>query len=154
MANRALQHAHEPVPQFSEPKKAPAKKKRSKSRVKSRAKLFLYIIISFTMGFLVVSRYVAVDESGRELRAARNELAAIESRNQQLQMQIDREIAEIDVYLIATEEFGMRRLENHQTFNININTANFGERISQLQRDGRILQGVPGILVNAIQTLR
>ena len=161
-ASRAYQnHAYETLPEVAATTartKAPAARKsfpRKKAK-KSHAKLFLYIIAAFAIGFLVVSRYVAVEESGRELRAARNELTEIESRNEHLQRQIDRGIDLSEVERIAIEEFGMRRLERHQMFYININSNNFGEKIdgnTQSDRDG-ILQGVPGILINAIETLR
>ena len=154
---QAYRHTDElvSIPEYT-PGTAARRKKKSITKRKSRAKLILYILMSFAIGSLLVGRYVVVEETGRELRNARIELNMIESRNQQLQLQINRAIDLVEVERIAIEEFGMRRVERHQMFFIDMNTANFGERISQNEEpaDRRILSGVPGILINAIETLR
>ena len=155
-ANRALRHAHEPIPRLERASsQAPAKKPRKKGN--SRGKLFLYIVISFVIGFFLVSRYVEIQDTGAELRIAREELARVENINQQLQLQIDRSMDLAAIEQIAIEQFGMRRVERHQIFYIDMNTGNFGERIYQSNNrvpvEEGILHGVPGILIRAIETL-
>ena len=155
-ANRALRHVHEPIPRLEhDAHRIPAKKPKKKGI--SRGKLFLYIVISFAIGFFLVSRHVEVHDTGAELRVAREELARIENINQQLQLQIDRSMDLAAIEQIAVEQFGMRRVERHQIFYIDINTANFGERIYQSNNrvpvEEGVLHGVPGILIRAIETL-
>jgi len=154
--NRALRHAHEPSPRLEHTSsQTPAKKPKKKGT--SRGKLFLYIVISFAIGFFLVSRHVEIQDTGVELRVAREELARVENINQQLQLQIDRSMDLAAIEQTAIEQFGMRRVERHQMFYIDMNTTNFGERIYQSNNrvsveDG-ILHGVPGILIRAIETL-
>ena len=154
------QHAY-PQPSTQQPVRTTrqnSKKKKSSVRTKSRGKLFLCIITLFAAGFLLVSRHNMVHQTGRELQNARAELHAIESQNQHLQRQIDRSIDLMALEALATEEFGMRRIERHQMFFIDMNTTNFGERISQnrdrVPIEEGILHGVPGILIMALETLR
>jgi len=151
------QHAYEyiPQPEQSEPKVI-TRRKQSKARAGERARLFLIILLMFAAGSLLIGRDVMIDDGTRRLAAARAELASIESRNQQLQAQIDRSLDAAEIDRIAVEQFGMRRAEPHQMIRINMNNANFGERISQGRNSNndRILQGVPGVLINAIERIR
>ena len=154
---RAYERAYQPVTQPQEQIKSPAKSKKTKSKGTSRAKLFLYIVISFAIGFFLVSRHVEIQDTGRELVRAREELARIENINQQLQLQIDRSLDLAAIEEIAVGQFGMRRIERHQIFYIDMNTTNFGERIAQDRNrvpvEEGVLYGVPGILIRAIEVL-
>jgi len=153
------QHAYEyeyaPQSEWNEPNVA-TRRKKSKAKTGARVRLFFVVLLMFAAGSLLVGRYGVIDDRTRELAAARAELASIESRNQQLQAQIDRSLDVAEIDRIAVEQFGMRRAEPHQIIRINMNNANFGERVSQGGNSGggRVLHGVPGILINAIEGIR
>ena len=135
-----------------------ASRKKTKKRQKSRARLFLYIVLSFLVGFLLVSRYVIMYETANQLQETKNELGRVETNNQQLRLQIDRAVDLRALEEISVQRFGMTRPERYQLFYIDMNTSNFGERVSSTKDivpiEEVVLYGVPGILIKAIETLR
>jgi len=154
MPNRTYDYAHDFGQEFNNAPRRPVRRK--KSKYKARAKMFLYIIIAFAVGFLVVSRFNQVSDTRRELQAAIVERDETHALNHHLQSQIDRSVDLDVVRQRAVEEFGMRPIETHQLFRVDISAPNFGERIhrGQPESGATILHGAPGILINAIETLR
>jgi len=136
-----------------------AVKKKVNPRTKIHRKVFLWTLLFTGAALFLLSLHAEVDDTRRELRNITAELHAIETANEHLQRQIDRSINLSELEQYAISELGMRRVEAHQIFNIDMNTSdNVGEIISHrgdtVPLEEGVLYGVPGVLIRAFETLR
>ena len=106
------------------------KKNKKKLKNKSHAKWLLYIAVTFVLGFWLVGRYVAMYETGNAAQKAKAEFSQIQTKNEQLKLQIDKAVDLKVLETIATDRLGMIRPERYQLFYIDMNTVDFGEKIS------------------------
>jgi len=118
----------------------------------------LYTAAVFAVGFLLVSRGITVYETGISAQRARAEHAAIQTKNEQIKLQIDRAVDLKVLEGVAAGRLGMTRPERYQLFYIDMNTNDFGEKIVRKKDavpiEEGILYGVPGVLIKAIETLK
>jgi len=155
MAQRAYKHTYE----YSAPAPRQSVKKKANPRAKVHRQVFLWTLVLTAAALFLLSRHAELDNTRRELRNITAELNTIENTNQHLQRQIDRSINLPELRMRAIEEFGMREIEPHQVFDIDMNiTGNVGEIISRrldtVPIEQGILYGIPGVLIRTIETLR
>ncbi len=126
---RKLQPEYEPIIK-KYPKKTKAKKSKvktlkkqkiqSKRKIKIQIKIIGYLIIIFTILFAISYRNALIDKNFLEVKDLRNNLAAIQKENEQLEVSIENSLNLQTIEQSAKEMLGMQKLNNKQTIYINL----------------------------------
>ena len=101
------------------------------TRKKTHSVKFSGIAIVAVFAFLVLCRGVMITDKSADLDRKRNELNALITSNEKLQVEIDRSLDLDKVEAIATTELGMRRAEKYQTVYVDLEQTDFVEKTAK-----------------------
>ncbi len=98
---------------------------------KSHSVKFSSIAIVVLFAFLVLCRGVMITDKSAGIDKKRNELNALITSNEKLQVEIDRSLDLDKVEAIAIGELGMRRAEKYQTVYVDLEQTDFVEKTAK-----------------------
>lgn len=138
-----------------------AKREASKSREKKTAArrwTFLKIGICFAIAFVIVGRYVAINEANSRISELKKEYNSIVAVNQDLQAKIDKSIDLKKLQTVASEKFGMVRPERYQLFYVDMQLGDYAENVAKEKADDVkekvAVMGVPGTIISAMKMFK
>ena len=107
------------VPKRKTQKKQPIQRKISKKKQKElrkkKAKTIMYVLIAFSIVFLLSSRNAKIDENFAKVSALKNDLETIEKENAQLEVSIESSSNLANIEQQAKSLLGMQKLTSKQT---------------------------------------
>lgn len=109
------------------PKQAPKPKTKAKRKMKSQAKVVLYIGVVFAVLFAISYRNSLINEDFSKIKSLKNDLAAIQKENGQLQVSIENSLNLQNVEQSAKELLGMQKLNSTQAVYINLPKQDYVE---------------------------
>lgn len=137
-----------------ERKKALALKQQHERRIK----MLIAIAAVFVMSFIVVNRYVEINEAQNAINKLQGEYNSIVASNQDLQAKIDKAVDLKKLQVIASEKFGMVRPERYQMFYIDMQQVDKAENVAQdkegYEKEKIAVQGVPGTLISSMKIFK
>ncbi len=111
-------------PIYDAPKKTPAKKSATPKRIskkkqkeirKRKARTIMYVLIAFSIIFLISSRNAKIDEDFAKVSSLKENLAEIEKENAQLEVSIESSSNLANIEQQAKSLLGMQKLTSKQT---------------------------------------
>ena len=108
-------------------KKATAKRTKVKSSPKYNYKPVAYILIGFTLLFVISYRNSLINEVYNKKETLRNQLAEVEKENEQLKVNIESSLNLSTIEKIAKEQLGMQKLSNSQKVFVNLQKQDYVE---------------------------
>ena len=112
-------------PNYNVPKKSPTKKKtqakrnvskkKQKELKRKKIKTTLYVLIAFSIVFLVSYRNAKIDENFAEVRSLKEEMEKVEKENAQLEVSIESSLNLTNIEQQAKSLLGMQKLTSRQT---------------------------------------
>lgn len=112
-------------PNYNVPKKSPTKKKtqakrnvskkKQKELKRKKIKTTLYVLIAFSIVFLVSYRNAKIDENFAEVRSLKEEMEKMEKENAQLEVSIESSLNLTNIEQQAKSLLGMQKLTSRQT---------------------------------------
>jgi cell division protein FtsL len=112
-------------PNYNVPKKSPTKKKtqakrnvskkKQKELKRKKIKTTLYVLIAFSIVFLVSYRNAKIDEKFAEVRSLKEEMEKVEKENAQLEVSIESSLNLTNIEQQAKSLLGMQKLTSRQT---------------------------------------
>lgn len=137
---RKLQPEYEPrVKKY--PKKSTARKvkvepkkkvkTKAKRKLKFEAKVIIYVAIGFSILFAISYRNSLINERFSEIKTLKANLAAIEKKNEQLEVNIENNLNLKTIEQSAKELLGMQKLENSQTVYVSLPKQDYVEPASE-----------------------
>lgn len=137
---RKLQPEYEPIVK-KYPKKTTARKikvepvrkvkTKAKKQLKVEAKVIIYIAIGFSILFAISYRNSLINEKFAEIKQLKANLAQIEKKNEQLEVNIENSLNLKTIEQSAKELLGMQKLENSQSVYINLPKQDYIEPASE-----------------------
>lgn len=116
------------------------------------------VTVCFATAFLIISRYVAINEANTEISSLKDEYSSIVASNQDLQAKIDKAIDLKKLQTVASEKFGMVKPERYQIFYVDMSRGDFSENIAAAtQEDERqkvAVAGVPGTIIGSMKLFK
>lgn len=150
--------------ELNEKREAEAKRQQQKKAVTAkqlrerRIKALIAVAALFVMSFIVVNRYVEINEAQNKVNQLQHEYNDIVAANQDLQAKIDKAVDLKKLQTIANEKFGMVRPERFQMFYIDMQQEDKAENLAQdkgnSERNKIAVQGVPGTLISSIKMFK
>ena len=132
--------------------------KRAKMLREKRIKALIAVAAVFVMSFIIVNRYVEINEAQSAINKLQKEYNSIAASNQDLQAKIDKAVDLKKLQVVASEKFGMVRPERYQMFYIDLNqedcTENVAEDKEGDEKEKVSVQGVPGTLISAMKLFK
>lgn len=126
--------------------------------VSKRIKNTLQVAFIFVTAFVIINRYVAINEANTQISELKEEYNSVVAANQDLQAKIDRAVDLKKLQTIASDKFGMIRPERYQMFYIDMNQADFSESVAQTQsedaKESVAVNGVPGTIIGAMKIFK
>lgn len=135
-------------------------KARSARRAAAAARFrnFLKAAMCFAAAFVVISRYVAINEANSEITQLKKEYSSIVAANQDLQAKIDKTVDLKKLQTIASEKFGMVKPERYQIFYVDMQMGDFSENIAAKNTDSErekiAVTGVPGTIIGSMKIFK
>lgn len=108
-------------------KKKSLSKKQQKAIKKKKIKTTMWVILGFAIVFLISSRNAKIDENFAQVRELKEELAAIEKENAQLEVSIESSLNLTNIKQQAKSLLGMQELTNRQTVYIELPKTDYIE---------------------------
>ena len=108
-------------------RKAMAAKKLRERRIKA----LIAVVALFVMSFVVVNRYVEINEAQNKVNELQSQYNSIMAENQALQAKIDKAVDLKKLQTVASEKFGMVRPERYQMFYIDMQQCDMCENVAQ-----------------------
>lgn len=123
-----------------------------------RIKAFAMVVALFVLSFIVINRYVEINEARNAMNQLRNEYNSIVATNQALQAKIDKAVDLKKLQTMASEKFGMVRPERYQMFYIDMQQDDKAENVADKkagdEREKIAVQGVPGTLISNMKMFK
>ena len=85
------------------------------------------VIICFLMLMLISYRYATIDANFRQKENLKKELASIQKENEQLKVNIEKQMNFNAIEQEAKEKLGMQKLDNNQKVYVNLNKSDYIE---------------------------
>lgn len=114
-------------PKTKTTKKKGLSKKQQKAIKKKKIKTTMCVILGFIIIFLISSRNAKIDENFAKVRNLKEELAAIEKENAQLEVAIESSLNLTKIKQQAKSLLGMQELTNKQTVYIELPKTDYIE---------------------------
>ncbi len=123
-----------------------------------RVKTFALVVVAFMLSFIVINRYVEINEARNAMNKLQKEYNSIVAANQDLRAKIDKAVDLKKLQTVASERFGMVRPERYQMFYIDMQQADKAENVAR-EKDGNerekiAVQGVPGTLISNMKMFK
>lgn len=123
-----------------------------------RAANTIRVLVVFAVAFVIINRYVAINEANskiNELKKTYNEQLAT---NQNLQAKIDKSIDLKKLQTVASEKFGMVRPEQYQIFYVDMGMGDYSENVAENAAENAkekvAVNGVPGTIIGAMKIFK
>ena len=153
--DRRIEHAQRRAVESNE-KERRATVNKSKA-TKSKFAL-LKIAVCFAVAFMIVVRYVAINEANSKISELKKEYSSIIAANQDLQAKIDKAIDLKKLQIVANEKFGMVRPERYQMFYVDMQLDDYAENVAKEKADDVkekvAVMGVPGTIISAMKIFK
>lgn len=124
----------------------------------ARRRAFLKVGVCFAIAFVIVGRYVAINEANSKISELKKEYNSIVAANQDLQAKIDKSIDLKKLQTVANEKFGMVRPERYQMFYVDMQLADHAENVAKEKADDVkekvAVMGVPGTIISAMKMFK
>lgn len=85
------------------------------------------VIVCFSMLMLISYRYATIDANFRQKENLKKELASIQKENEQLKVNIEKQMNFNAIEQEAKEKLGMQKLDNNQKVYVNLNKSDYIE---------------------------
>ena len=124
-------------------KKKGLSKKQQKAIKKKKIKTTMWVLLGFTIVFLISSRNAKIDENFAQVRDLKEELAAIEKENAQLEVSIESSLNLTNIKQQAKSLLGMQELTNRQTVYIELPKSDYIEPAAEdvvIEEEKRFLE--------------
>lgn len=148
----AAQKRREEIKRVQEARRA------AKVNAQLRFRKMLGVAACFVMAFLIISRYVAINEANTEISNLKDEYNNIVASNQDLQAKIDKAIDLKKLQTVASEKFGMVKPERYQIFYVDMQQGDFSENIAANKADDErkkvAVTGVPGTIIGSMKLFK
>ncbi len=108
-----------------EKSKLEAKRQKAERR-KTLIKIF-DITVCFAMLMLISYRYATIDAKFKEKENLKKELASVQKENEQLKVNIEKQMNLNAIEQEAKEKLGMQKLDNNQKIYVNLNKSDYIE---------------------------
>lgn len=111
----------------------PAKriKTKAKTKMKSEAKVIIYVAIGFIILFAISYRNSLINERFSEVKELKANLAQVEKKNEQLEVNIENNLNLKTIEQSAKELLGMQKLETSQTVYVKLPKQDYVEPASE-----------------------
>ena len=111
----------------------PAKriKTKAKTKMKSEAKVIIYVAIGFIILFAISYRNSLINERFSEVKELKANLAQVEKKNEQLEVNIENNLNLKTIEQSAKELLGMQKLETSQTVYVKLQKQDYVEPASE-----------------------
>lgn len=97
------------------------------SKSKNIRRICAIVVIALSAGFMI-SKFVAVNETGQEIASLQKELADIESATSQMIFDMEQSVDLAEIEKEATTRLGMQRPEKYQTIYVNVKQDDMTEK--------------------------
>lgn len=134
---RKLQPEYEPIKK-KYPKKSTArnknlnKKYKKKTNVSHKIKSVSYVLIVFSMLFMLCYRNSQIDEKYAQIKSIKGEIALLQKENDQLEANIESNLNLNHIEKEAQEQLGMQKLSNEQIIYVNLPKKDYVETSSEV----------------------
>jgi len=105
--------------------------KKPKLKMKPKAKAVIYIFIGFAILFAISYRNSLITESFNEKEELKKNLSAIQKENEQLKINIEKDLNLNNIEQLAKETLGMQKLDNNQKVYVSLPTRDYVEPASE-----------------------
>lgn len=102
-----------------------------KPKMKSEAKVIIYVAIGFIILFAISYRNSLINERFSEIKELKANLAQVEKKNEQLEVNIENNLNLKTIEQSAKELLGMQKLETSQTVYVNLPKQDYVEPASE-----------------------
>ena len=86
-----------------------------------------YVVVCFAMLMLISYRYATINANFRQKENLKKELASIQKENEQLKVNIEKQMNFNAIEQEAKEKLGMQKLDNNQKVYVNLNKSDYIE---------------------------
>lgn len=142
-----------------------AKKREERIRTAQRQQLMLKhaanilrVIAVFAVAFVIINRYVAINEANSRVNELKKEYDDQLATNQNLQAKIDKSIDLKKLQTVASEKFGMVRPEQYQIFYVDMGMGDYSENIAESNaedaKESIAVNGVPGTIIGTMEMFK
>ena len=109
------------------------KKSVQANKIEKKVKVKVVLLVAFLFSILLVISYrnSQITEKFTEVRNLKNDLAAIEKENEQLQVSIESSINLSTIEKEAQEQLGMKRLDNNQKIYVSLPKKDYVESATE-----------------------
>ena len=97
----------------------------------SKPKAIVYLVIAFSLLFMIGYRNTIIDQNFAQLQKSKNELVLLEKQNQQAKIQIENSLNLENIEKIASEKLGMRKLSASQKIYLTLPKRDYIEPASE-----------------------
>lgn len=130
----------------------------AKSVKASRLLNFFKVAACFTVAFVIISRYVAINEANSRIAELKKEYNSIIATNQDLQAKIDKTVDLKKLQTVASEKLGMVRPERYQIFYVDMQLDDSCENVAAEkandEREKVAVTGVPGTIIGSMKIFK
>ncbi len=155
--SRRTEHAHNKNIEVLREQQRKMAARKQKLAAKRRTML-VRVGICFAIAFIIVGRYVSINEANTKISELKKEYNNIVATNQDIQAKIDKSIDLKKLQMIANEKFGMVRPERYQMFYIDMNLADYAENVAKEKteddKEKVAVMGVPGTIISAMKIFK
>lgn len=124
----------------------------------ARIRKFLKAAVCFAAAFVVISRYVAINEANAEITQLKKEYNGIIAANQDLQAKIDKTVDLKKLQTVASEKLGMVKPERYQIFYVDMQMGDYSENVAASKADSErekiAVTGVPGTIIGSMKIFK
>lgn len=126
--------------------------------VSRRVGRVLKTALCFAVAFIIINRYVAINEANSRINELKDEYNSVVAANEDLQAKIDKAVDLKTLQTVASEKFGMVRPERYQMFYIDMELDDFAENVAQNENEDEkekvAVTGVPGTIIGAMKIFK
>lgn len=128
------------------------KKQKAKLNLQSKTKAIAYVVLLFAVLFAISYRNTVISEKYSQIKEMKNNLAAIEKENEQIEVSIESKTNLGTIEKEAKDKLGMQKLDDDQKIYVNLDKQDYIESASDdviIEENQNIIQKI----INKIQNL-
>lgn len=131
--------------------------KRLRIRV-NRALNIARAVLVFAIAFVIINRYVEINEASSRVSELKKEYSDQLATNQDLQAKIDKSVDLKKLQTLAGEKLGMVRPEQYQIFYVDMGMGDYSENIAESNAEDAkekvAVNGVPGTIIGTMKIFK
>ena len=140
------------------PSKRTVKKVKKESAFSLTIKRMFVVAFSFIVAFSVVRGYVMMNEANNNISKLKEDLRMVQSENQAIRAQIDKNIDLKNLQAIAGEKFKMVRPDSYQIYYVDLKFDDYSENVKEKEEKEKEnsvpVEGVTGVLISSADMFR